>query len=581
MSEQFNHNLNPDDFWPDAEKMLNKHFRTKMIIRRVIYSSLIIAFFSGVTVWTLHNKNSATEHSAHEPAPNEQTSLSTSGNNITSKSILTENTSSSTLSKDEGSTTSNTVSNNDNQPNENKNKQTDIQKSATAVNTAPTNNTSTTRDLKENSEITAVATNASNTKHKNHFKNGTSSSALETTIIHTDASAKNKSKHSSRKSNSSVAENASDATINGSRGTDKSARKQKHIKNTSVESTDINTSPLANSNWKSMAKKKSNVISEDENYNQSNSLVKDKPTIIEPELLAYLPLAKANLSEAVELFPILNSGITPSAPHKVIATSWAVNAYGLLSQNYHTISSAPFNAYAARRNNEEKNILTHGIGLSLSFLVNKWKFSAGFEYTSTGEKTTYSSSLYKDVITQNGRWDTATVPYTITNSAYVNGMQFYIYGSNIYFTNPIYVLDSTYSQTADTTSQKVFVLIPSQTNQFHYLQLPLEVSYMIRNNKLGVGIAAGISPGLLISQKGSVLKTDESGLINLSDPKDYKTFMLNGMIGLDFSYAVDTHWSILLSPQYRTNLQSIYKSDAIHQKYSSATLKVGISYRLK
>ena len=193
MSEQFNHNLNPDDFWPDAEKMLNKHFRTKMIIRRAIYASLIIAFFSGVTVWTLHNKNKATEHSAQEQelSSNGQTSL-VSGENTTSNSSLTENTSSSSTSKDEASTTPNTLSHTNLQSNENTSKQTDAQKSTATVNAVPAKNNSTVNNLNANSDNKSVITNTSNTKHKKHFKSATSISESETTTL-SDASTDRKS----------------------------------------------------------------------------------------------------------------------------------------------------------------------------------------------------------------------------------------------------------------------------------------------------------------------------------------------------------------------------------------------------
>ncbi len=85
----------------------------------------------------------------------------------------------------------------------------------------------------------------------------------------------------------------------------------------------------------------------------------------------------------------------------------------------------------------------------------------------------------------------------------------------------------------------------------------------------------------LSHEKGNYIRTDGRGIESFDEIKTFRKFMLNARFGIDFYYRISARTKLMLRPQYKANLNSVFNdSYGITQKYNSTGVQFGISYML-
>ncbi len=239
------------------------------------------------------------------------------------------------------------------------------------------------------------------------------------------------------------------------------------------------------------------------------------------------------------------------------------------------LDSKKFKEYVSRRKNEENGIVTASFGVSLAAQVKKFTVSVGVEYSAWGEKTSYSPYLYHTNAVENGNYQ---VFYrTVYDTTY-------IYGNQLFY-NPHQVDDSTFSSHVDSVFQRTLdqsVSSVNGINTFHFIEVPVELSFRFTHSRIGVGVTVGLSPAWLIQEKGYYLSKDQDGIESISEIKSVNRFMLNGRVSIDFYYRLNDRISLVARPQFKTNLHSIFKDEYdVNQRYYSTGLLFGLQYLLR
>lgn len=212
------------------------------------------------------------------------------------------------------------------------------------------------------------------------------------------------------------------------------------------------------------------------------------------------------------------------------------------------------------------------MGVTTTFRINKVNISTGIEYTGNTVKTAYSAYLYKDVVSTRSSWQTQILSYLVTDTAFIQGIQ-YLYDRSISYTDSSLIIIS------DTTNQRVATQVQNGQLQLNYLEIPLSIGYQFVNKRVGIGASAGISAAFLMNQKGNVISTDESRILQAKQENFYRRMVWNVRVGLDVSYQLSGRTAILISPQYRFGIQSIYKPESgLKQRNAAFTMLAGFRY---
>src|SRR6185295_13607289 len=143
------------------------------------------------------------------------------------------------------------------------------------------------------------------------------------------------------------------------------------------------------------------------------------------------------------------------------------------------------------------------VGLGISANMKSLSVSIAAEFSAYGEKTNYYPYSNQTLVTPDDYWQTLTVTSVDTDTAYYRG-------NYLFLQNPFSHLDSSYVQSWDTTEEYKYdkgIADANGVNRFYYIELPVEVSYCFTKGRAGVGVSAGISPAMLITEKGHYLRS--------------------------------------------------------------------------
>jgi len=242
------------------------------------------------------------------------------------------------------------------------------------------------------------------------------------------------------------------------------------------------------------------------------------------------------------------------------------------------LSAATESEYLIRREKEENNLIAPGIGIRLDFIKKNFSFGVGAEYSSLGEKTNYDSYRNTTVNTYRGEWQTYLRTIVDTDTAYISGLRYFL-------ETQINKLDSNYTTYIDTSKVKVTDPTISERNgnvRFSYIEIPLIVAYTVPVKRFSLGLSMGISPAWLTAEKGFYLRPDQSGVIDVSELKPLKTFILNARAGLNLGYQLNPRMNVFIGPHMKKNLGTISNSSQeVKQRYTTAGINAGLVYRFR
>ena len=238
-----------------------------------------------------------------------------------------------------------------------------------------------------------------------------------------------------------------------------------------------------------------------------------------------------------------------------------------------TLKADAFPDYVNRRTSEESASLNSSFNLAWSIHRNRWNLRAGLEYTSYGEKINYSNYLmglnpqinYSNVITMDSIFN--PVLY------YVEGNQYETYVA-VYNQDTLLIADTSFI--AGKVDADVSYL--SSKTRLSYIEVPVSFGYaLIQGNRLSLSAEAGVSLGIMQERRGYYVDPTLEEFSSIQESKNFKSMVLNARAGLTLSYFVRPGLAILVRPEYRGNLNSVFVTGSgITQRYSSYGLGIGL-----
>jgi hypothetical protein len=546
--------------WLAAEKMLDRHFRTRKLIR-IAASIVVPAIIIGFAFWFSNHKNeTAIKHTSDN-----QGQVANNSNPITNSINLNEEKSLS-HSSDKTNIDANASANQNNNINLNKDNtnftQSPGQKPSLSV-----------KSNKENSISPAPAS-----KNNSGLMASKSSSLYNEKMPVDESISSNRNTSKTKSSINSVSKATASAsgisTINLPSNSP-SISLAGHKKEGSQS--------LSGKKHKSILQSKNNKVfgsSKDNSFNSNLEPIEIYPAVASVEQISLLrnyegeilvPSGQLETNERSWPKPFMQ---TPSQNH----ISWEASVYvGAHSINKRIQGSNDWQSHLNQRKNEENSIITPSIGLSVSATKKLFTLSMGVEFSTYGEKTNYYPYSLKDSITSNSSWQTFISNYTDTDTAYITG--------NPYFMQTILQRQDSAivisQDTIETSQYDKLIAERNGINRIFYLELPIELSICFSKGKAGFGVSGGISPALLVSQKGNYLRRDGRGLESFSEIKTFRKIMVNARFSADFYYRFSGRAKLLIRPQIKSNLNSVFENSyGVKQKYYSTGVLFGISYMI-
>jgi hypothetical protein len=257
---------------------------------------------------------------------------------------------------------------------------------------------------------------------------------------------------------------------------------------------------------------------------------------------------------------------------------WEATLYGGVNYIQKNLSvDNDWNNYLMHRKNEEEPVVAPFVGMSISGNINSLGFNFGLEFSQYGEKTNYYPYSNQSTYITNSDWLFYQRSIVDTDTAYVIGNQ-------LLFETTYLRLDSSYVTITDTIEEYKYDQKIAETNgptRIYYVEMPIEVSYRVSKGKLGLGFSGGISPAMRVQENGYYLRPDGRGVESLSEMKTFRTFLFNARLSVDLFYRAGDRINLVLRPQFRTNLNSVFKDDyGVNQKYYTSGVLFGVSYML-
>lgn len=233
--------------------------------------------------------------------------------------------------------------------------------------------------------------------------------------------------------------------------------------------------------------------------------------------------------------------------------------------------------YFMHRKNEEDAIVVPSIGVAVSATCKSLSISMGVEYAAYGEKTNYYPFSIQPTIIETSGWNTFITNYVDIDTAYVTGNQLLLQSIR-------QVQDSNFVVVRDTIEEYKYdeaIAKNNSVNHSYYLELPIELSYCLNRGRTGFGISGGVAPAMLANQSGHYLRTDGKGIESFSEIKTFRKYLFNARLSADFYFRFSAKAKLVLRPQIRSNLNSVFDNDyGVKQKYFSTGVLFGVSYML-
>lgn len=287
------------------------------------------------------------------------------------------------------------------------------------------------------------------------------------------------------------------------------------------------------------------------------------------------PFSESNSSDSaahdMKQLPSVSS-VQPDSLARTV--SWSLEIYGGAVHSEKFLA-AKDNSWVDRRQREEEAAVVPVFGLSVSMQKSHWSAGIGMELVQWGENTSYSPSTYQQLITDQSYW---TYRIDSTDTAYISGNQYFqLDPSPTYYDSTLSpVFDTTYGFAADPR-----IAASNGPVRWRYLEFPVSLGYAFSAGRWRWTLTGALAPSLLITTSGKYLAQDQSGAVPVVEIASTRTIGMSTRLGLDFGYTWNRRWEISLCPQWRRQwFSSFTDRSAVDQRYRGLGVTAGIRYHL-
>jgi len=550
------------EFWPGAEKMLDDHFKTKQKIGlKYGLTALLVLITVGLLSWyfltdsAVENKKLAT--STNQKIELNNPSASTENSEINKSDVSIK----SSLNNTENNKANNAAFKNGNNTETNNVNNTEINNVVNKVNNTETNNVNNTEINKDNNTFIQ-------TSSPSHLNQGNKNNIQENFKNKINPVAANAAGNSESIINSALINSLSDG-VGSSASTITADESSLKVGNKMAETTKNNNSPNS--------KKNSNQINGNDVATTNSSFVQFNKSFQTSEYAVLSPLKPSLTREELVTITSTQKSLTADFICYTKAKNKAIISYQLGAGIFNvskSLSASAYPNYVSRRNSEEKatNYASWMLGAKIQF--NHFAFNTGIEYNKYGEKVNYSNWIFENTNTINNSWSYTADSITTVSNYYIQGNQ-YDQTNVQFFTDSTLVTDSVtvYGQKAADVTE-----INSRT-MISYIEIPLVIDYEIfKTKRFSAAIRTGVSIGFVQQKRGFYLDVNQEEFRDLNTFTTFRSTIWNARIGADFNYFIAPKTSVFIRPEFRTSLQSTFKTEAgIQQKYRAFGVMVGIS----
>ena len=220
--------------------------------------------------------------------------------------------------------------------------------------------------------------------------------------------------------------------------------------------------------------------------------------------------------------------------------------------------------YIKYRTDNESLMISWSAGAEVQFSLHNWYVQTGINYSVYGENRNYHYN-YRELDSTGSYFRIDTTWVWVFNPPEIGVL------------TPV-AFDSTWVPV-----YREMELINQGRNEWKYLEVPIIFGYKIQHSRFTFDIGTGLSLGFLLQANGYVPVNAHAYEFNkLKDMGDrMNKVMINYILQLGVGYQLDENFSIFIKPNYRQNLQSVFKQDyPVEQKYKVFGIKVGINIKL-
>jgi len=251
-------------------------------------------------------------------------------------------------------------------------------------------------------------------------------------------------------------------------------------------------------------------------------------------------------------------------PEDATFKKWTFSVFGGPSLINKKITGVSSDAYLAKRNDEEANIVSMSYGLRMNYNFNeKINFSLGANSLTYGEDVNYSTIYDTETSISSVSKDSSYLDYIYTAYQDSNG------GWDTILTT--IVVDTTFM--VDTTIININATDYAGKNRFTYLQIPIMFGYKFTFNKLSVNVRLGGSYGILLKNTGSYVDNNVSNI----EPPNLRKTMINMVVSTTIAYQLKK-MNVFIEPKFRLNSGSIITHPEFQQRYTSIGCNFGLSF---
>ena len=167
--------------------------------------------------------------------------------------------------------------------------------------------------------------------------------------------------------------------------------------------------------------------------------------------------------------------------------------------------------------------------------------------------------------------------YTMSKTAGITYLQSVQKDANISSDVSLYlpaVSSIVYSNGMQTTSNNVFGSDVSQ--DFKYLEIPIQASYKLIDKMFSVGLTGGISTNFLI---GNIASITENGIkLSKGNTDNLRNVLYSGSAGIELGYELNKNMVLTVEPRIKQYLHSVSSNDLVNFKPLQLGIFTGITY---
>lgn len=114
------------------------------------------------------------------------------------------------------------------------------------------------------------------------------------------------------------------------------------------------------------------------------------------------------------------------------------------------------------------------------------------------------------------------------------------------------------------------------SQDFKYLEIPIQATYKLLDEKLSVGVTGGISTNILVGNYASI--TENGIKLTNGSTQNLRDVIYSGSAGLEVGYGIGKNLTLTVEPRIKQYMHSVSSNDQINYKPLQMGIFTGITY---